>query len=476
LAGSSETEKLVFEVVRRVVAIFGDLAELDEPVKIAGNGPCAYEQPAEAVTAALRAQLAWQWDFSLDERKHIINSTRAKLSCDETVDGLAALSIEETGMGRLDDKAVKIRLALEKTPGPEFFRTNALTGDHGLAIEELSPFGVITALTPSTDPSPTVINNALCMISGGNGVVFAPHQAAIRSTLQTAEKLSEALVELGAPEGLITAIAKPEPENLLRLMNHESVSLICATGGRSAIASALRSGKPAIAAGPGNPPVLVDETADLRRAADDIITGCSFDNNVTCISEKELFVVHQVADELRKHMLEGGRAFALSNPSDVKKLLGVVLSDGALNRTMIGRSPAYILSKIGIRVPDDVRLILVETGETHPFVQQELLMPILPMVRVADFEDGLCSAVRVEHSLRLSGAIHSTNINNMSKMARAMETAIFTKNAPSLSSIGYNGDCPTAFTIATTTGQGPVTPLSFCRTRRCVLSGSFRIV
>jgi propionaldehyde dehydrogenase len=220
----------------------------------------------------------------------------------------------------------------------------------------------------------------------------------------------------------------------------------------------------------------VDETADLRKAARDVILGSSFDNNLTCIAEKELFVVNCVADELKKHMLEEGLAFELKHRDEIEKLLSVTLKNGLPDKSMVGKSPQYILSKIGIKVPENVRIVLVETPEEHPLVQEEMLMPILPMVRVADFEEGLAASLRAEHGYRHSAVIHSTNINHMSAMARAMETTIFTKNAPSFASIGYGGDCPTAFTIATTTGQGPTTPLSFCRTRRCVLYGSFRIV
>jgi len=460
----------VRDVTRRVMAVLGGLDGED------ARG-CGYDRVDDAVAAVREAQRAWQWDFTLEERIRIINAMRRELLREETIEELARMAMEETGMGRVDDKIVKKRLALEKTPGPEFFRTNAITGDHGLTLEELSPFGVIASITPSTNPVASVFNNTICMISGGNGVVFAPHPGAVRSTLRAVELVGGALARNGAPSCLIATLTQPSMENLAKLMEHPGVRMISATGGPGVVNAALRSGKPAIGAGPGNPPVLVDETADLRKAAIDVVMGCSFDNNLPCIAEKELFVVNCVADELKKHMLESGLAFELKAPEEINRLLGVVLKDGkSPDKAMVGKSPQYILEKIGIRVPQNVRVVLVETGETHPLVQEEMLMPVLPMVRVADFEDGLAASLRSEHGFRHSAVIHSTNINNMSVMARAMETTIFTKNAPSFASIGYDGDSPTAFTIATTTGQGPTTPLSFCRTRRCVLSGSFRIV
>jgi propionaldehyde dehydrogenase len=460
---------LVKDVTRRVIALLGE--------GIPDERTIGYDSVDSAVKAAVKAQRAWQWDFLLEERIRIINGMRRELLDDKIIEELSVLAAEETGMGRVSDKIIKKRLSIEKTPGPEFFRVNALTGDHGLVLEELSPFGVIAAITPSTNPVASIFNNAICILAGGNGVVFAPHPSAVRSTLRAVELVCQAFERLGAPNGLVVTLTKPSMENLEKLMSHPSIKMISATGGPGVVKAALSSGKPAIGAGPGNPPVLVDETADLRKAAIDIIMGCSFDNNLTCIAEKELFAVNCIADELKKHMLESGLAFELKNPEEVKSLLAVTLkNDKEPNKSMVGKSPQYLLSKIGVKIPEKVRLILIETPESHPFVQEEMMMPILPLVRVSDFEEGLEASLRAEHGYRHSAVIHSTNINHMSVMARAMETTLFTKNAPSYASIGYGGDCPTAFTIATTTGQGPTTPLSFCRTRRCTLSGSFRIV
>jgi propionaldehyde dehydrogenase len=461
-------ESLIKDVTRKVLEKLGSVAEPDT------GG--AYESVDEAVETAVKAQCAWQWDFLLEERIRIINNMRAELLDGKIIEELSVMAMEETGMGRVDDKIIKKRLSIEKTPGPEFFRVNAITGDHGLALEELSPFGVIASITPSTNPVASVFNNTICMISGGNGVVFAPHPGAVSSTRKAISYVSRALEKFGAPRGLVVTLTKPSMENLKLLMEHKGIRMISATGGPAVVKATLSSGKPAVGAGPGNPPVLVDETANLRKAARDVMLGCSFDNNLTCIAEKELFVVNCVADEFKKYMLEDGLVFELKHQEDIQKLMSVTLKDGVPDKSMVGKSPQYILSKMGIKIPENVRLILTETPENHPFVQEEMLMPVLPMVRVADFKDGLAASLKAEHGYRHSAVIHSTNINHMSEMARAMETTIFTKNAPSFASIGYGGDCPTAFTIATTTGQGPTTPLSFCRTRRCVLFGSFRIV
>lgn len=462
---SHADESLILEITRKVALMLEN----------GGAFGGLYGHVDTAVTAALKAQQAWQWDFSHKERIRIINEAKAELAGDDAVNELALLSVAETGMGRARDKTAKIRLALEKTPGPESFKANAVMGDHGLALEELSPFGVIASLVPSIDAAPVVFCNALNMISGANAAVITPHPDAIKTALRAADLLSGALAKSGAPEGLVSAIRDPGAPNLEKLINHRSIAQICVTGGSAAVSSALRSGKPVIAAGPGNPPVMVDGTADLRKAARDIVSGCSFDNNSSCLGEKALFVTHGAANELLGLMMAEG-AVTLPNPRDARRLMDVLLKGRVPDKRLLGKSPCHILAAAGISVPKDTKLILVETGETHPFVQEEIMAPILPLVRVADFEDGLAAAIRAEHSLRHSSAIYSANIRNMSRMARAMGTSIFTKNAPVFSAIGYNGDCPTAFTIATVTGQGPVTPVAFCRTRRCVLSGAFSIV
>jgi len=428
----------------------------------------------ETVKAAVEAQKAWQWDYNLDARTKILSAIKSKLL--PHAEELAKLARDDTDMGRLDDKILKKKLAITKTPGPEYFTTKAISGDNGLILEELAPFGVIASITPSTNPVATVINNTICMLSGGNGVVFSPHPGALRCTLKTVELIRDILAEEGAPVEVVSVLSDASLDSLKELMSHPDIKLISATGGPGVVKAALSSGKPAIGAGPGNPPVLVDETAHLEKAAKDVIAGASFDNNLPCIAEKELIAVNCIADELKELMCHNG-AYELKDRSKVAALVDLVLTkDHKIKKDMVGKDASVYLEKLGITPPPNVRLILVECDEKHPFVQEELMMPILAMVRVADFKEGLAMAKRVEHGFRHSAIIHSTNIDNMSDMAKTMETSMFVKNAPSFASIGVGGDCPTAFTIGTTTGHGPTTPLSFCRIRRCVLHGAFRIV
>lgn len=464
------------DIVRKVIV------QLQEGTVPAGQIPAActrscefgFDDVNEAVAASVEAQKVWHWNFNIEQRRQTIEKLRSDLM--EHLEELCRLALEDTGMGRMDDKILKKTLAIQKTPGPEYFSTKATSGDNGLVLEELAPFGVIASITPSTNPVASVINNTICMISGGNSVVFAPHPGAKACTLRAVEIIHDSLVGSGAPCGLISTLTAISMENVDALMKHPDVRLVAATGGPAVVHAALSSGKPAIGAGPGNPPVVVDETAHLEQAAKDVIMGCSFDNNLPCTSEKELIVVNCVADILKKHMLENG-AFELKEKADIDNLKKLVLTEkGMVNKKYVGKDATFLLAKIGIKAPAKTRVILIEAKEEDPLVQEEMLMPVLGMVRVADFDEALSMALRLEHGFRHSGIIHSTNIDNMSRMARVMETTMFTKNAPSYASLGYGGDCPTAFTIATSTGQGPTTPLSFCRLRRCTLHGAFRIV
>jgi len=420
------------------------------------------------------AQEIWHSDFGLDRRCQIIEEIRADLR--PYAEELAQMTVDETGMGNLKDKIIKNKISIEKTEGPHSIKPRAITGDKGLVLEEYAPYGVVASIIPCTNPVSTVIHNSICMISGGNSVVFAPHPKALRCSMRTAEIIAGTLRACGAPDGLVSALSEPSMSNLEKLMKHPHVSLISATGGPGVVHAALTSGKPSVGAGPGNPPVLVDETANLGIAAKGVVDGASFDNNLLCVCEKELIAVNCIADELKRRMLDYG-THELKDRAEIERLEKTILNaDGTVNKDFVGKDATYILAKIGIRVPGTVRLILVETDEQHPFAQEELLMPVLAMIRVPDFAEGLAMAKRLEHNFKHSAVIYSTNIDHMSKMAREINTTMFVKNAPAYASLGADSDCPVTLTIATATGHGATSPQSFCRLRRCVLSGAFRII
>ncbi len=448
------------------------------PASAGTEGPGVFATIDEAVEAAERAQRDLV-AHGLAVRVAMVEAIRRV--CLENNEHLARLAVEETGLGRVEDKVAKNRLVAERTPGPEFLTTEAVSDDTGLTIQERAPFGVLSAITPSTNPSSTIINNAIAMVSAGNTVVFNPHPGAVRVSLRTVSLLNEAAAAAGGPATCFTSVAEPTVETAQALMRHPTVALNVVTGGQAVVEEARRAGKRVIGAGPGNPPVVVDETADIDRAARDIVAGASFDNNVICTDEKELIVVAAVADELKERMAAHG-AYEI-NPYQRERLERLVLEQEAqapkastVNRAWIGKDARLLLGEVGVESPETVRLILCETDREHPFVWTELLMPILPLVRVKDVDEAIGLAHAAEHGFRHTAVIHSRDVAAMDRMARTMETALFVKNGPSYAGLGEGGAGYTSFTIATQTGEGLTTPYTFSRERRCTLVGSFRIV
>ena len=432
----------------------------------------------DAATAGYKAVRA----MSLEEREKVISEIRRL--CREEAPIMAALGVAETKMGRVAHKTAKHILVADKTPGTADIVAQAKTGDYGLTLTEMAPFGVVGSITPSTNPSETVICNSIGMIAAGNGVVFNPHPNAIATSNYAVDLVNRACAKASGPKVLVASVVKPTLDTAQIMYKHPNIRLLVCTGGPGVVKSVLSSGKKAIGAGAGNPPVIVDDTADIKKAAKDIIDGCTFDNNLPCIAEKEVFVFRNVADELISGMQANG-AYKIT-AEQAAKLADVVLVDvknaktGIVKKTVsrdcVGRDAAVLLEKIGVKVGDDVRCIICETNFEHPFVQHELMMPILPIVRVKDIDEAIDLAVKAEHGNRHTAHMHSKNIDNLTRFARAVETTIFVKNAPSYAGIGFGGEGHTTFTIAGPTGEGLTSARSFTRYRRCVLSESFRII
>mgnify|MGYP000013801251 CR=1 FL=1 len=425
----------------------------------------------DAVAAAKKAQREL-FDSRLEVRDKIIKSIREHLA--NYVQELAELGVAETGMGRVADKALKHKVTLEKTPGVEDLRAFAFSGDDGLTVLELTPYGVIGAITPSTNPSETILCNSIGMIAAGNSVVFAPHPGAKKTSIRAVELVNEAIKLAGGPENLVVTIDEPSIENTEKLMAHPDVKMLVATGGPGVVKSVMSSGKKAIGAGAGNPPVLVDETADIEKAAKDIIAGCSFDNNLPCIAEKEVVAVDSITDYLIFEMQKNG-AYLVKDENVIKKLVDLTLTNGSPNRKYVGRDAKVILKDVGIEVGDEVKVIIMETCKNHTFAVKEMLMPILPIIRVKNALEGIEVAKELEHGLRHTSMIHSKNIDILTKYAREMETTILVKNGPSFAGIGVGGEGHTTFTIAGPTGEGLTSAKSFARNRRCVLVGGLSI-
>ena len=422
----------------------------------------------EAINAAEAAQRKYL-SCTMADRAKYVQVIRDVALKKENLEYMSQATVDETGMGGYEYKLVKNTLAATKTPGVEDLTTEAMSGDDGLTLVEYSPFGVIGAITPTTNPTETVICNSIGMLAAGNSVVFSPHPRAKNVTIFLIKALNKALAEAGAPANLIVTVAEPSIENTNAMMKNPKVRMLVATGGPSIVRTVLSSGKKAIGAGAGNPPVVVDETANIEKAAKDIVDGCSFDNNLPCIAEKEIIAVDDIADYLIFNMKKHG-AYEIKDKATIDKLVELVTKDGKGPKTeFVGKSAQYILDKVGIKVGPEIKVILMEADEFHPFVQEELMMPILPLVRVKDVDMAIDMAVRVEHGFRHTAIMHSRNVEKLTKMGKLIQTTIFVKNGPSYAGIGVGGMGHTTFTIAGPTGEGLTSAKSFARKRRCVL-------
>ncbi|MDS0528251.1 aldehyde dehydrogenase EutE [Clostridium sp. SHJSY1] len=412
---------------------------------------------------------------SMKDRQKYVDIIKAVVLKKENLELISRMSIEETAIGKYEHKLIKNRVAAEKTPGTEDLVTEAITGDNGVTLIEYCPFGVIGSITPTTNPTETVICNSISMIAGGNTVVFSPHPRAKNVTTKLITMINKALEEVGAPDNLITTVKEPSIGNTNIMMEHPKIRMLVATGGPAIVKKVMSTGKKAIGAGAGNPPVVVDETADIEKAAIDIVNGCSFDNNVPCIAEKEVFAVDEICDYLIHNMKLNG-AYEIKDRALIEKLLGIVTNEkGGPKVSFVGKSAPYILNELGIKVDDSVKVIIMDVDRNHHFVTEEMMMPILPIVRVSNVDEAIECAYVAEHGNRHTAMMHSKNVDKLTKMARLLETTIFVKNAPSYAGIGVGGEGHTTFTIAGPTGEGLTSARSFCRKRKCVMVDSFHI-
>lgn len=408
--------------------------------------------------------------MSMDQREKIIANIRTKIL--KNAETMARMGVEETGMGNVGDKILKHHLVAEKTPGTEAIKTEAWSGDKGLTLIEMGPFGVIGAITPCTNPSETVLCNTIGMLAAGNTVVFNPHPAAIKTTIFAINMVNEASLEAGGPDNIACTVEKPTLATSDIMMKHKDIPLLVATGGPGVVTAVLSSGKRGIGAGAGNPPALVDETADIRKAAQDIVNGCVFDNNLPCIAEKEIVAVDSICDELMKYMVEEQGCYLASKEEQDQLIKTVFTEKGALNRKCVGKSAKVLLSMIGVNASDNIRCITFEGTKEHPLISEELMMPILGVVRAKDFKDAVEKAVWLEHGNRHSAHIHSKNVDHMTAYAKAIDTAILVKNGPSYAALGFGGEGFATFTIASRTGEGLTCAASFTKSRRCTMSDS----
>ncbi len=475
------TEELIKSVVEQVLNRMGS-SGLASP-HINGRGYAGrygvFTCVDEAVAAATEAfeQLS---ERTIEDRKRIIDHIR-RISIEQSVE-LGTMEMEETKIGRLVHKIEKLKTLGEKTPGVEFMRSEVFSGDHGLAVIEHAPFGVIGAITPVTHSLPTITGNAVSMIAGGNTLVVNPHPSGKRVAVEGVRRFNQAIYRDLGIDNLISVIAEPTIESADAVFKHRGVKLICVTGGPAVARAAMQSSKRAIVAGPGNPPVVVDETADLDRAARAIVQGASYDNNLLCISEKEVFVVASVFDAMMAAMERAGAARLNAREIDALTQRAIsTVGEGdhkhdVAHKDFIGQDAAKLAAAAGKRIPENVELIFGETDEHNPFVPVEQMMPFVPFVRVRDVDEAIAKAKHYEHGFRHTAIIHSNNVRNMTKMGRALDTTLFVKNGPCMAALGLGGEGYLSFSIATPTGEGVTTPLTFTRERRCSLIDDLRIL
>jgi aldehyde dehydrogenase len=471
-------ENLIRSIVAQVLAEVGPMPTGSSSGNHSAGGKFGIFYDAPSAVGAARAAFEELRERSVADRRRVIEIIReiSITQCEE----LGLMEMRETGIGRPEHKIEKLRTLGQRSPGVEFLETKAFSGDHGIALVERAPFGVIGAITPVTHSLPTITGNAVSMIAGGNTVVVNPHPSGKGVAAEGVRRFNQAIYEELGLDNLICVIAEPTLESADALFKSRDVALICVTGGPAVARAALNSGKRAIVAGPGNPPVVVDESADLDNAARCIIQGASYDNNLLCIAEKEVFVVNSVFDAMMDAMRRAGavqlnasQIAALTSKAIVK--VGDDKHDAAC-KDFIGRDASVLAEAAGVQVPATCELLFGETDEHHPFVSVEQMMPFVPFVRARDVDHAIAMAKKYEHGFRHTAIIHSRNVRNMTKMGRIMDVTLFVKNGPCMASLGLGGEGYLSFSIAGPTGEGVTTPFTFTRERRCSMIDDLNVV
>ncbi len=436
----------------------------------------AFEDVNAAVAAASEAQKKFQ-AMGLEARRKAVACVRK--ICIERANELGKDEFEETQIGRLVHKIEKLVVAGEKTPGVEYLTTRAWAGENGVTLEEHAPFGVVGIITPVTHSLPTLAGNAINILAAGNALICNPHPSGVRIAVKGTQLFNQAIHQAIGLNNLLTIISKPTLESAQAIFDHRDVRLLCVTGGPAVGRAALRSPKRAIVAGPGNPPVVVDETADLDNAAQSIIKGAAYDNNLLCIAEKEVFAVAGIFDELLATLakykavpLNAAQIDALTKAAFITGEGGKVL----VNKDLIGQDAAVLAKHAGVSVPADTEILYGETSETHPFVDHEQMMPFVPFVRVPDVDTAIALAKKYEHGYKHTAIIHSRNVDAITKMGLEMDVTVFVQNGPCMAGLSLGGEGYPSFSIATPTGEGITTPLTFTRVRRSSTIGSMRVV
>jgi len=438
-----------------------------------------FQDANEACAAAHEAFLQLQQKGVAARRKI---EEIVKTFADKNAAEWGRLELEETRIGRLDHKIEKLQI-IRLVPGVDWLRPDGHSGDHGITLEEYTPFGVVGAVTPSTHSIPTLSGNVVNIAAAGNAMVFNPHPAAARCALTAVRAYNQAIYRETGIENVVCTLEQPTLDSFSAMCKHEAVRLLCVTGGPGVVAAAMKTGKRAICAGPGNPPVYVDDTACLTRAAKAIIQGASYDNNLLCIGEKEVFALENIADKLMNEMERNGAVRLTKAQLDALTKAAFTFKPGegggcphaSVNRDFIGKDPGVLAQAAGVNIPSGTHLLFAETDAQHPFVVEEQMMPFLPIVRVKSLEEGVARSLEAEHGYKHTSVIHSRDVQAMTAMGRALDTTLFIKNGPCMAGLGLGGEGYLSYSVATPTGEGVTNPKTFCRVRRCVMVDNLRI-
>jgi aldehyde dehydrogenase len=475
------TDDLIRSVVHEVLTSMRNGQSTAKPqAQAASNGKArhwgVFDSVDDAVAAASAAQRVFE-GRGLEDRRKAVQCIRR--ICTDRAEELGREELDETKIGRLPHKIEKLKVIADRIPGVEFLKTDAFSGENGISLQEYAPFGVIGVVTPVTHSLPTLACNAINMLAAGNALVCNPHPSGARIACKGTRLINQAIFEAIGIDNLLTIIEKPTLESAQAIFDHREVRMLCVTGGPAVGRAALRSPKRAIVAGPGNPPVVVDETADLDNAARSIVAGAAYDNNLLCIGEKEVFAVASIFDELLDAMTRH-KAIRLDR-GQIEALTKVAFSDDGkghltLNKDLIGQDAAVLAAKIGLKAPADTELLVGETNEAHPFVDHEQMMPFVPFVKTPDVDTAIALAKKYEHNFKHTAIIHSRNVETITRMGRELDTTLYIQNGPSVAGLGTGGEGYLSFSIATPTGEGVTTPLTFTRQRRSTTVRAMRVL
>ncbi len=430
-------EALIRNVVEEVISRLGNGAPAGR-IGAEYRGRFGLFTDANEAVAAAREAFEQLSRRTIEDRKRIIGHIR-RIAIDQCVE-LGTMEMNETKIGRLEHKIEKLKTLGERSPGVEFLHSEVYSGDRGLAVIEHAPFGVIGAITPVTHSLPTITGNAVSMIAAGNTLVVNPHPSGKRVAAEGVRRYNEAIHRDTGIDNLICLITEPTLQTADALFKHPGINLICVTGGPGVARAAMAQPKRAIVAGPGNPPVVVDETADLDRAARCIIQGAP--TTTTCWHRREAGV--RRGEGLRRDDGRHGAAGAVRlNAAEVAaftKAAITTVGEGehkhdVPHRDFLGQDAAKLAAGIGKTIPQSVELIFGETDESNPFVPVEQMMPFLPFVRARNIDHAIEMAVRSEHGFRHTAIIHSHDVTNMTKMGKAVDTTLFVKNGASMAGL-----------------------------------------